>query len=166
MTSARGWSDSPAPRSPPASRGAHAATPAASPPARPKKVTPVTLPPGRLRLATRPSSTGSRHQEDDRNRAGGGFGRPAGIGVRSRRSHDPTTNDLGGKRGQSINCPSAERYSIVTFGLRQSRLRSDPAGRQREISAKAPPGEEDRSPVLPAARAPRAATRPPRRQEA
>ena len=48
-----------------------------------EKVTPVTLPPGRLRLATRPALTGSpAAREDDRDRRGRGLGRERRSAVR------------------------------------------------------------------------------------
>jgi hypothetical protein len=65
-------------------------------------VTPVTLPAGRLRLATRPSRTGG---EDDRNRAGRRLGRER-AGGRGRREHAyPALNEIGEQRRQPVVLP-------------------------------------------------------------
>ena len=53
-----------------------------------KKLMPVALPPGRARLATRPSWTGSSATaEDDRNGCGRSFGRKSSRRVGGRRDH-------------------------------------------------------------------------------
>ena len=67
-----------------------------------KKLTPVTLPPGRLRLATRPSLTGiAAGREDNRNRRGRGLGRQRRRVVPDDHGHRPA-NQFGRQRRQPI----------------------------------------------------------------
>ena len=70
----------------------------------PKKLTPVTLPPGRLRLATKPSWTGSPpSREHDRNRGGRRLGGQNRIAASGRGDHGHLAADqIGRKRRQSI----------------------------------------------------------------
>ena len=96
-----------------------AAAPAAWRPARwSARLTPVTLPPGRLRLATRPSLTGSLPVcEHDRDRRGRRLGRErrradrrsAAITATGRRTSSAAS------AGSRSNRPSAQRYSIATL---------------------------------------------------
>ena len=67
-----------------------------------RKLTPVTLPPGRLRLATRPSLTGSPPvSEDDRHRRGCGLGRERRTAVHDDHG-DRQANQIGHQRRQAI----------------------------------------------------------------
>ena len=69
-----------------------------------KKLMPVRLPPGRARLATRPSLTGSsRDHEDDGDRRGRRLGRERRRGTSGRGDHgDLPANQIGRQRRQSI----------------------------------------------------------------
>ena len=73
-----------------------------------KRVTPVTLPPGRLRLATRPSLDRiAADREDDRDRRGRGLGRERrGIATGATITATWRSNQIGRQRRQSI---------VVTF---------------------------------------------------
>jgi hypothetical protein len=68
------------------------------------QLTPVTLPPGRLKLATRPAVTGSpAAEEDNRNLCGRGFGRLRRSVAASREDHGHlTANQIGRQGRQSI----------------------------------------------------------------
>jgi hypothetical protein len=67
------------------------------------KVTPVRLPPGRTRLATRPNSTGSAPLlKDDRDRRGCAFGREYRRAAGCRDYVDVTIDEVGGQSGQPI----------------------------------------------------------------
>ena len=133
-------------------------------------VTPVRLPPGRFRLATSPTSTGSAaYREDDRNRRGRRLCRQCRRSAAGRDNHGHlAANQIGRQCRQSIvlalrpaifdrHVPAldvagfaqalAERAQTAAYRVRRSRCR------------------ETRSPASPAAaRAPRAATRPRRRE--
>ena len=78
----------------------HAAAPAASPLARRQTITPVRLPPGRLRLVTRPSLTGSLPaDEHDWNRRRYSLGRECRDGAAGRNDNDNlTANQIGRQR--------------------------------------------------------------------
>ena len=135
-----------------------------------KVVTPVRLPPGRLRLTTRPSRTGStptrktigivdvaRHRRTDRSNSTG-CDNYAHL----------TTNQIGRKIGIPVvlafHPTKFDRYvlafDIASFLQTLSECRH--AGRGRHVRCR-----DTRSPASPpAARAPRAATPPPRRRAA
>ena len=134
-------------------------------------LTPVTLPPGRLRLATRPSSTGSpplcEHDRDGRGRRLGRQRR--GDCRRSQRSPPP-----GGEPDRPpapaidrIGPPPSDIRSRRS-GLRHSPLRSGPGETRADESHRRRGEPLSRNPITgiaAAARAPRAAT-PPRRRAA
>ena len=111
---------------------ARAAAPAASPLARAvKKLTPVTLPPGRLRLATRPSfDRVAAAVEDDRNRRGRRLGRECRRGRRRSRQ-----SPLPGGEPDRPPVPAVDRIGpppsdirSPRSGPRHSRLPSSPGG--------------------------------------
>ena len=80
-----------------------------------KKLTPVRLPPGRARLATRPSLTGS---SPTRKTIGMVVvaALAANAGVSGRGDHgDLPPDQIGRQRRQPIELISAQRYSIATF---------------------------------------------------
>ena len=91
-------------------------------------VTPVTLPPGRLRLATSPSATGSALREDDRNRRGRGLAaRPAcacdgAMTVTLRRTRSAAALEI------DHFDPRPSGIRSATLRLRHSRFRSGPGG--------------------------------------
>src|SRR6516162_6780780 len=71
-----------------------------------KKLMPVALPPGRARLATRPSVTGSANAEDDRDRCGRSFGRLGSGGVAGRNDNgDAAADEVSHERRQAIVSP-------------------------------------------------------------
>ena len=82
-----------------------------------KMLTPVALPPGRLRLATSPSSTGSAAGvEHDRDGGGRGLGRNGRGVAAGRHDHrDLALNEIGRQAGSRSYWPSAQRYSIATL---------------------------------------------------
>ena len=100
-----------------------------------KELTPVTLPPGRLRLATRPISTGSPPiEKDDRNRCGRRLGSSAAA-VPAPRSRRPA-------RPSRPPAPAADRIDpppsgirSPRFGPRRSRFLLSPAGTRQRVSA-------------------------------
>ena len=137
-----------------------------------KKLTPVRLPPGRARLATRPSLTGSsRDVEDDGDRRGCRLGRERRSGTAGRDDHgDLSANQFGRQRRQSIDLilrPAVFDRHVLALDI---------AGVFEALAKSAQPVREPvrrcgcrgtRSPASPAAaRAPRAATPPPRRRAA
>jgi hypothetical protein len=66
-------------------------------------VTPVTLPPGRLKLATRPAATVATAGEDDRDRRGRVFCCACGNGAAYGRDDvDLAADEFGGQCGQPI----------------------------------------------------------------
>ena len=132
-----------------------------------KKTTPVTLPPGRLRLVTRPSLTGSLPVTKTIGIVVvAAFA--ANAGQCSRRSRQPA--------GESIQPPepATDRVDLPPIGIRSRRpghrrslLPSGPGGMrsQRAPSGRASCCGQARSPASPAAvPVPHAATRLPRRQ--
>src|SRR6516162_3555662 len=71
-----------------------------------KKLMPVALPPGRARLATRPSVTGSANAEDDRDRCGRSFGRLGSGGVAGRNDNgNAAADEVSHERRQAIVSP-------------------------------------------------------------
>ena len=135
-----------------------------------QNLTPVTLPPGRFRLATRPSLTGiAASHENDRDRrvaalAASAEGVPPVVTMHSdrarTRSADQPADDRIGPR------PNGIRSHVSTFNI--AGLFADPAKGSLEIvawlRAAALRYPIPASPA--AARAPRAATPPPRRRAA
>ena len=130
-----------------------------------KKLMPVRLPPGRARLATRPSLTGSSVTlKDDGDRRGCRLGRERAGGTAGRGDHGHlTANQIGRQRRQSIQLivgPAVfDRYVLA---LDDSRSPSGPGGIRAHDprTRQAMRGGGTRSPASPAAaRAPRAATR-------
>src|SRR5262249_17814597 len=87
----------------------------------PRKLTPVTLPPGRLRLATRPNLTGvAADHEDDRYRRARCLDRECrGGGDRGDRCH-PTVNQIGCQHWQLVVsplCPAVFNPQILTLDV-------------------------------------------------
>ena len=133
-------------------------------------VTPVTLPPGRLRLATSPSSTGSppvrRRSESSRSPP---LPRAPQACCRARRSRSPDANQIGRQCRQPIvltlrpavfdrHVPALD---IAGFAQALAERAHTTARKRRRCGCRG-----TRSPASPAAaRAPQAATLPPRRRE-
>ena len=135
-----------------------------------EKTTPVTLPPGRLRLATRPSLTGSLPVAKTIGIVVVAALAASAVRRRCRRSRPPAGGSNQPPEPATDQCdlpPSGIRSR--RSGPRRSRLPSGPGGtRSRGASSRrATCCGETRSPASPAAaRARRAASTPPRRREA
>ena len=96
---------------------ARARAPAAWPPTSlVKKLMPVRLPPGRARLATRPSLTGSSPTPKTIGIVVVAALAASARGDAGRGDHGHLTADqIGRQRRQAIELPAAQRYSITTF---------------------------------------------------
>ena len=87
-----------------------------------KKLTPVRLPPGRARLATDSSLTGSSgDEEDDRDRRGCGLGSQCRCGTSARGNHeDLSTNQISRQLGQPMVLalrPTVHDYHVLAFDI-------------------------------------------------
>ena len=137
----------------------------------PKNVTPVTLPPGRLRLATRPILhrivTDDEHYRDGR---GGSLGRLQPQACWPTITATFRRDQIGGERRQPVQLivrPALLDRDVASFD--EPFLAQALAERRHEMRERRGGEccEETRPPASPAAaRAPRAATPPPRRRAA
>ncbi len=93
-------------------------------------LTPVRLPPGRARLATRPAATGSPLDEDDRDRRGRAFRRQCRRRAADRHDHvDLAADEVGGQcRAADHSGPPPSGIRSPRFVPRRSRFRSVPGG--------------------------------------
>ena len=103
----------------------------------PNASTPVTLPPGRVRLATRPSLTGSAAGAKTIGIVGGRrFGRAATAVPPCSNHGDLRRDQFGRQRRQSIVLPSAQRYSIATLLALDIAQFAQAAGEMRRRSSR------------------------------
>ena len=136
-----------------------------------KELTPVTLPPGRLRLATRPSLTGSPPVQ---RRSGSSWSPPWPRAPRACCPADDhghlTANQIGRQRRQPIVLtfrPAVFDRDVLALDEAGFAFKALAETRHEPRPARARRRQETRSPASPAAaRAPPAATPPPRRREA